>query len=156
MVTYLLDGLRFTPSILERLVAALPAHVLDRAQDGRFTPREVLAHLADWEPILRARVESAVNSSGSTIEAYDEAAMAEENGYSSSDLDESLRTFAMERGRTVSFFETLTPEQLQAHVIHPERGMLSAYDLAVVMLGHDVYHMEQLTALLDSPHDAGS
>jgi hypothetical protein len=148
MAPYLLEGLRFTPTILRRQMTGLPEKALDERQAERFTPRELIAHLADWEPILRARAETAVSSPGSKIEAYDEGDLAVANSYATSDWRERLEVFQREREETVRFYGALSPVEMSAFVLHPERGRLTTYDLAVMMLGHDVYHVEQLSELL--------
>ena len=56
---YLLAGLAATPDILDALLkdAADDSPLWDARPDlERFTIREALAHLADWEPIWQARI----------------------------------------------------------------------------------------------------
>lgn len=79
---------------------------------------------------------------------YDESLRAIEHGYSTSDVETQLARFAAERARTVAFIESLTDEQLAHTLIHPERGAMTVNEHVGGMLGHDVYHIDQLTALL--------
>lgn len=146
---YLLEGLKAGPIAISRLAASIPELDRDRPLSAdRFTPREVVAHLADWEPIMRDRVRAAAESPGSTIAAYDEGQMALDNKYSETDMEEQARILREERAKTVAYVQTLSPEQLGHTVIHPQRGVQTGEDLVAMLLGHDMYHVEQLTAYL--------
>jgi hypothetical protein len=150
MNPYLLPTIEFGPVVVRRLITLIPRDQLDVSLDeGRFTPRQVVAHLADWEPILRQRIATACSQPGSTIEAYDEVAMAAERGYSQSDPVEQLEIFERERQVTARFLRTLEGEVWSNAVRHPERGDQTTEDLANLLLGHDLYHIEQLSAYLD-------
>lgn len=133
-------------------MALIPVDLLDTpTHEGRFTPREVIAHLADWEAILREeRMGRAVREPGCTIVPYDEELRAIEHGYATSDVGTQLARFAAERARTVAFIESLTAEQLSHAFHHPERGATNVNEHVAGMLGHDVYHIDQLTTLLAS------
>lgn len=107
--------------------------------------------MADWEAILRdERMARAVREPGCTIVPYDESIRAIEQGYSTSDMGIQLARFAAERARTVAFIESLTEDQRQIAFAHPERGATTVGEHAAGMLGHDVYHIEQLMDVLSS------
>jgi hypothetical protein len=146
---YLIPGLESGPTIVERLVAAVPADHWDvpTAQD-RFTPREVIAHLADWEPELLKRMQTAKSSPGAEVKAYDEGAWAVEHGYGSSDPKEQAALFRSRRSQTVAWLKALDPEDWKLTFLHPEQGIKTIYDLACMMLGHDLYHVEQLSGVV--------
>ena len=147
MNAYLLPTIELGPVVLERMLRQIPESRWDEALvPDRFTPRKVAAHLADWEPILRARIRAAVDSPGSTIEAFDEVEMARTNRYAEKHPLEQCALFASERAMTASYLRALSAEQWTGFAIHPERGRQSAEDLANLLLGHDLYHIEQLSA----------
>lgn len=149
MNPYLLPVLDFGPLTLQRLLAKIEPHRMDESlSPDRFTPREAIAHLADWEPILRGRLETAVDTPGATIAAYDEGARAEDMGYRSWNVSESADKFLAERRKTQAWLKTLKPEDWDKSVVHPERGVLTVRDLANMLLGHDLYHIEHLTQYL--------
>lgn len=152
MNPYLIQGLRLSPIAIARLLGAIPVGQYDLAREaGRFTPREVIAHLADWEPILRGRIERGVEQPGAAIETYDESARAVEQNYAGSEVREATERFRVERERTAVVVEALAPSDFAKVVHHPERGALTVSDLCETILGHDVYHLEQLSAYLE-PH----
>jgi hypothetical protein len=149
MNPYLLPTLEFGPTVVRRLLSQLPPSRMDEEmEEGRFTPREVIAHLADWEPIMRDRIVSALKRPGTTITAYDEVKMAIDHGYSLSDPSEQCDLFARERRITAQLVRDFKAMDWDKAVIHPERGPLSVEDLTNLLIGHDLYHIEQLSAYL--------
>lgn len=146
---YLLPAIQFGPQVVQRLVGQLRADQLDHVRHpGRFTPREVIAHLADWEPIMRERIRTALASPGSETPAYDEGQMALEHHYADQDPETQAEVFIRERNATAALLSGLTAEDWHLHVHHPERGRQTVEDMANALLGHDLYHIEQLTEYL--------
>jgi hypothetical protein len=149
MNSYLLPTLNLGPVVVERLIRQIPRHLWDHAIDpDRFTPREVCAHLADWELILRDRIRTAVEQPGTTLQVFDETKMAFDHHYADLDPQEQCALFARERSKTTEFARFLTSEEWAGFAHHPERGRQSVEDLANLLLGHDLYHIEPLTAYL--------
>jgi uncharacterized damage-inducible protein DinB len=142
-------ALSYAPDIFTRLVAALPSNRVDEPTlEDRFSPRQVIAHLADWEPIFLDRIKLASTSPGSTITVFDEAVRAVEFEYANSNIQERLESFRENRIGLVQFVKGLDALQLANVVQHPEQGPVSTNDLIEMIVGHDVYHIEQLTAYL--------
>ena len=149
MNPYLLSAIELGPVAVARLIERIPADRLDvAAEEGRFTPRQVVAHLADWEPIDRDRILAGVNSPGSTIEPFDEMEMALDHRYEESDPAERCELYLRERRKTAAVIRGLKSEDWGKSVYHPERGTLTVGDLCNIVIGHDLYHIEQLTASL--------
>ncbi|MBX3096255.1 MAG: DinB family protein [Fimbriimonadaceae bacterium] len=147
---YLRHGLLAGPLTVRRLVGIIHPDDYDRRTDpSRFTLREAIAHLADWEPILRGRIESALQSPGSTIQALDESERAESQNYHATDPVEQAEKWQLERDETVSLLDGLTADQHELTVIHPERGPMSVADMMNMLVGHDAYHVVHLTEFLN-------
>lgn len=150
MNAYLPIGLPLAPSVYRRLTATIPASRYDEELvEGRFTPREVIAHVADWEPILRERMKTAIASPGAAIQGIDEGQMAIDHNYKGSNVEEQLRIFERERKITTEFINGLTPEDYDKFALHSERGRITVADMANMLLGHDIYHLDQLSAYLE-------
>lgn len=146
MNAYMYPGLEFGPRIVERLVAQIPVGRADeKTNPSRFTLREAIAHLADWEPILRDRIKLAVDSPDSPVQGIDEGIRAEDQNYSGWPLDESLKTFTAERAKTIAYLRGLAPEDWGKAIVHNEKGRQTVADQANQLLGHDLYHIEHLT-----------
>lgn len=149
MHAYLIPGLKHGPLILRRLIRQIPEARWDEpSPDDRFSPREVIAHLADWEPIMLGRLKTGVDTPGATVEVFDEGARALELRYHEADMEAELDKFEQARAATVRYLEALEPAAYQSRFQHPERGEMSVDDQANMLLGHELYHIEQLTAFL--------
>jgi len=146
LIGELLDG----PVIIKSLIRQITGPKLDQpTEPGRFSPREVVAHLADWEPVFLERMQSAVGGSCPSVQVYDEADWAIEHGYGKSDVLAQADLFRDRRQDTIDFLKTLTPEQWKLTFNHPERGELSIEDQGNMLLGHDLYHIRQLMEVLE-------
>jgi uncharacterized damage-inducible protein DinB len=137
------------PTILKRLMAQIDASRYDeRLAPDRFTLREVIAHVADLEPVILGRMQLALSTPGAAVSNWDQDQEAITKNYSSWDVWASLETFAAERSKPLELYESLTDEQTRRTVNHPLLGEMSIFDLAVFALGHDAYHVEQLSRYL--------
>jgi hypothetical protein len=68
---YLLTALATGPEAVGLALAQVPSDRIDEAlSDDRFSPREAIAHLADVESIMRARMKQAVDHPSSTIVSF--------------------------------------------------------------------------------------
>ena len=151
MNPYLLTAIPLGPSIFQRLVNRFDPSDLDKEfEPDRFTVREVIAHLADWEPLFRERMELALASPGSPIVTYDEGERAIELNYAAKDVQAELALYTAERAVTVAFLKSLAKPDFRLEYIHPAFGPKVIEDQANMLLGHDLYHVEQLTAYLDA------
>lgn len=151
MNPYLMPTLESGPRIVAELIARVPADRLDTpTHPERFTPREVVAHLADWEPVFVERMVSALERPGTVTPEYDEGDWAIEHAYAAQDPIEQARLFAERRAETKHWLESVDPERWGNAFVHPRRGRMTIEDQANMILGHDLYHIEQLLDVLRS------
>ena len=149
MHRYVVDSMLFAPQTIERMLRQIPESRLDeRPTAERFTPREAIAHLADWEAIFLSRMQTAVEIPGSTVILFDEGELAVENNYGAQHVFESLARFQRCRAETVAWLQGLSPEQFRRHVVHPEKGQQTVDDLVAFTYAHDAYHLEHLAQFL--------
>lgn len=149
MNAYLFPGLEYGPRIVERLVAQIPVGRYDeKTNPDRFTLREAVAHLADWEPILRARIAKAIAEPDASIQGMDEGLRAQEMGYKDLDVRVQLATFTTERNITIAYLRSLKPEDWSKAITHNEKGRQTVSDQANQLLGHDLYHIDHLMEYL--------
>lgn len=136
----------FGPLIVQRLVRDIPQSKWDeKTGPGRFTLREAVSHLADWEPIWLERFKKGLESPGARIIAYDEGQFAIDRDYASRNPNKEADRFVQGRKVVAELLREMTPEQFKITIDHPERGIISLEDLANMLLGHDMYHIEHLT-----------
>ena len=123
--SYLFNGIEETP----RLV--------------RFTLREAVAHLADWETVFRHRIERIVNEDEPELPNIDEGQRAIDNEYEKTDWREQLDLFTVRRAEMVKYLVGLPLEAWHRTGLRPEIGRISVVDLAQLMVLHDLYHLRQ-------------
>ena len=61
-----------------------------------------------------------------------------------------LEEWATARAANLSFFQTLTPEQLARTGHHPRHGALSIRDLVIELAYHDQDHLQQIAAIIQA------
>lgn len=140
---------RAMPGQLAQLLKALPENKLDLSPaGGKWTIREIVAHLADDELVGAYRIRLILSAPGTEIQAFDQAKWAVDGNYSSISIDDSLALFTRLRQWNLALFETLTAAQWKQYGTHAERGKESIEDIATYYAGHDINHLKQIEAIL--------
>lgn len=152
--SYLFTALEASPLVLSRLLSAFAAtdSIWDkRPTPDRFTLREMLGHLADWEPIFRERLTRTSTENEPLLLNVDEGALALANNYAQSNPLESLARYREGRTALVAFLRTL-PDDAFARTAHRELiGILTLEEQIALILGHDGYHAKQTLEWLAAP-----
>jgi len=146
--SYLLHGLEDSPVVLQHLMAQAPSDAWDRRPDpDRFTLREIVAHLADWDEVWLERLDIMLtqDDTNAHIPDRDPGQLARDNDYSRAVPAESLQRFQTRRTELVSRLQNLQTDDWQRAGQHEARGPFTVEDLAVTALGHDNYHLAQVT-----------
>jgi len=146
---YLERGLELSPFTLKRMLESIdPSRYDERLGPDRFSLREVVAHLVDFDLMIRSRMELALASPGAVVPVWDEDAEAAAHNYATLEVAPTLDKLLKGRAKTVELFKSLSEEQQKQTVTHAVRGPLSILDLGVFELGHDSYHLEQVSHYL--------
>jgi len=144
---YLVNALAGTPTVVEALLNTLtpgdPRWDL-RPDPERFTLREVVAHLADWEPISLGRLRRTCAESEPRLPDVDEDRVALDNDYAHGDPYAGLERFRRERQVLVQFLREATPEAWERIGYREPHGPMNLEAQAVQILGHDGYHTQQI------------
>ncbi len=145
---YLLDGLRHTPNVLAHVLAPIvteaPSESWDRRPVAdRFTLREVLAHLADWDTVWRERLELILTEDTPYLPDRDPEQLARDRDYGSAHPTTSLERFQTRRAELVERLRHLNAEAWGRTGQHQVHGAFTVADLAATALGHDSYHLAQ-------------
>ncbi len=144
--TYLIDhALNATPGIISRFCANIPDVIADQDQGpDRFTLREVLAHLSDWEPIWLERIQRIVQEDMPVLPNIDEGEMAVQNAYATIPVETSIENFTTGRAALTAYLASLPIDAFERSGIRPEVGTITIEDIAPLVLAHDTYHIAQL------------
>jgi hypothetical protein len=138
-----IEVLQLTPLKIEELLEAFgPADVELSYEPGKWSAREILAHLADVELSHAFRFRQTLAEDEPVLQPFDQDRWAER--YRRADPALAVSTLRSLRSWNLSLLASLDLDGWLKEAYHPERGMVSL-DLMVRMLaGHDLNHLEQL------------
>lgn len=147
---YLLIDLESGPEVLARLLRGFTDWDA-RPDSARFSPREMLAHLADWEAVFLTRLTDTRDDEDAVLQGLDEGQVALDNDYAHADPAECLSRYASGRAAIVSLLGGLAPEQWERVGRHTELGPVTLETQAVLIAAHDGYHRRQALDWLGTP-----
>lgn len=148
---YVLIGLQATPIVMQALLLRFQSDdpIWDRRPDPeRFTLREAIAHIADWDEIFLARMQRTQSEDTPTLPDMDEGQIAEQRNYTQQDPVANLRRFATNREALVAFLQGLGDGSWARAGLRPELGLMTIEDQALLALAHDGYHTKQAAEYL--------
>ena len=146
---YVLNSIEFGPQIIKRIYRQIESSKYDQKPQGdRFTLREAIAHLVDWEPIFRGRMESILREPGCTILGQDASERALQNRYWEQDTEANLSRFVEERAITAQLIRSLGTEDWSKLGKREGYGAMTVEDFANLLVCHDMYHIEQASEYL--------
>lgn len=148
-LTYLFKGLEEAAEAVVNVVPHVSAEKYDLKLDPtRFSFREAVAHLADWEPINLDRLRKGVTEPGCTVQGFDEGQIAIDRKYAERDPQEQAALYREHRRKLLEFLHSLNEEDWSKVYYHSERGRQTVLEQAITILGHDMYHLSQFSAYL--------
>jgi hypothetical protein len=136
-----------TPTRLAGLAKTLGSQAIDRSPaPGKWSPREILCHLADCEVVFAFRLRQTLAEAHHVIQPFDQDIWASQ--YSSAFTTEAaLAVFSAVRQWNVALIRNASAESLAKPVTHPERGQMTFQEIVETMAGHDLNHIQQLEKL---------
>jgi hypothetical protein len=138
-----------TPPRLKNLAQMIGSSRINQpAAPGKWSPREILCHLADCEIAFAFRLRQTLAEDHHVIQPFDQEKWAA--GYSSIDANEALATFSLLRRWNLLLIESALPGHAKKPVSHPERGDMTFSTIVETMAGHDLNHLGQLENIATS------
>jgi hypothetical protein len=145
-----LEVLTSTGPRLRQLVSGRSdSELSQQPQPGRWSVREILAHLADCEVVAGWRIRSILATNGTTVQPFDQNRWAEAFRYQDAPVAESLDLFDVSRRANLRLFRAADPDRLENFGMHQERGRESIGYLIRLYAGHDLNHLTQIEGLLE-------
>jgi len=143
-----LEVLDEMPGALSRAVSGLsPSQQGTVEKPGKWSVRQVVAHLADSELVGGFRFRMTLAQDRPTLPGYDQDLWAERLRYQESDIDRALGDFAAFRAGNLRLFRRATPEELDRSMRHAERGEERLSHLIRLYAGHDIVHLRQIARI---------
>jgi len=143
-----IESMRKSPRRVHRLIKHLRRKQLERCIDkGQWSIKQVLAHLADHEFMLGARVRMTASMERPTLTGYDQDAFVRHLAHDVLSPRQLFEDFAAARAINVALLERL-PQAAWARVaLHSERGEESLATMLFMYAGHDRLHEAQIERL---------
>ena len=141
--------LRKTPSLLRSAVrGASPAALARHPAPGKWSVREILAHLADDEMVWGYRIRRILAENGSAIEGFDQVRWAETGRYNSTRPTDSIDMERSLRAANLALFSRLSKKEWKQYGTHSQFGRLTIAAAAELLAGHDLNHLAQIRRIL--------
>src|SRR5215469_3947797 len=98
---------------------------------GKWSPAEIVAHLADCELVFAFRLRQTLAEDSPTIQPFDQEKWAAQ--YSGISAGQALGVFSAMRGWNLQLLGGLPPEARERKVTHPERGTMTFQTIVETM-----------------------
>jgi DinB superfamily len=137
-----------TPDRLRKAVRGLTeAQLAKRPLPGKWSIKEIVAHLADGEMILGSRYRFVAAHERPVIIGYDQDAFVVMLGVGNTTTADLLDDFALARAVNLGLLDRLPAESFDRIGIHSERGEESILKMLHMVAGHDVHHLRQIETI---------
>ena len=109
---------------------------------GKWSVREIIAHLADCELVFSFRLRQTLSEEHAIIQPFDQEIWAKR--YAAYDLPSALALFTATRNWNLKLLTTVDETDRHRPTTHPERGTMILWTIVETMAGHDINHLQQL------------
>jgi hypothetical protein len=111
---------------------------------GKWSVRQIVAHLADAEIVGAERFRRVIAEENPTLLSYDQDAWAMNLNYARRKTSESLETFRRLRAENWELLKELPEAVFERKATHSERGPVTLLDLLKTYAQHPEAHARQL------------
>ncbi len=118
-----------------------------RPASGKWSPREIVAHLADSELVFGFRLRQTLAEDHPTMQPFDQDRWAAR--YANHDFDAAMRMLDAARNWNLLLLYDVTAAERQRPTTHPERGTMTLWTIVQTMAGHDINHLQQIERLAE-------
>lgn len=139
-------GLTETRALVLEQFGAAPRELEKSYGPGKWTVKQILAHLADAELVFLWRLVRAACEPGANVEAYDQDRLAAGLSYATRPLAFEQDLFQSTRQLLIHYVEKLPEQSLLQECVHPERGRVMAIRWAERAIDHTAHHLTQIEA----------
>jgi len=116
---------------------------------GKWSIRQIIAHLADSEIVGAYRFRSVIAENNPTLQSYDQNAWSANLDYTRRKPSQSLETFRRVRGENYELLAGLPEAAFERTGNHTERGPLTLGQLLKTYAEHAENHARQMQAVRD-------
>jgi hypothetical protein len=128
--------------IANKLQMIGPDRVSEPPAPGKWSPAEIVCHLADCEIAFGFRLRQTLAEDHHVLQPFDQEKWAAP--YKGIPAKEALAAFTSLRNWNLLFIEKTLTKWAAKPVTHPERGTMTFQTIVETMAGHDLNHLAQL------------
>lgn len=135
------------PNLLAQSVAGMTDAQLDAVPiAGKWSTRQVVCHIADFEPVYADRMKRVIAEDRPTFFGGDPDVFAARLAYDRRDVEEELRLIQVVRSQMARILQTMSAEDFERVGIHAEDGPLTLETLVRRITGHIPHHVRFIEA----------
>jgi hypothetical protein len=141
----LTERFRQSPEVLAQALAGATAEETRfQPAPGKWSIREITAHLADTEIVAGMRLRQMLGESKPLLTVFDQDAWAKAFEYNERDVAASLETFRTLRAVNAALLDTMPAGAFHREGIHPERGVTTVGEWVERFTKHVERHAQQI------------
>lgn len=141
----LVERFRRGPELIAAVMTGAAGAELDFvAAPGRWSIRQIMAHLADSEIVDADRLRRVIAEENPTLMGYDQEAWARNLNYARRKISESLETFRRLRAENHDLLKDLPEAVFERTGTHSERGPVTLRQLVELNAEHPEKHARQV------------
>jgi hypothetical protein len=140
----LLERYRRGPELLAVVLTGVFGDEEDFALAGKWTIRQIVAHLADAELVGAHRFRQVIAEDNPTLIAYDQDAWVHRLDYAHRKPKQSLESFRRVRAENYELLKSLAPESFERAGNHSQNGRITLAEMLEGYAQHAETHARQL------------
>ena len=118
-----------------------PEHLKARPIAGKWSTLEVVAHLADFEPVFADRMKRIIAMDKPLLLVADENQFAATLAYHDRDVADEMAIISATRKQMGHILSSLPPEAFQRQGVHSERGLVTLEQILTISTRHIPHHV---------------
>ena len=138
ILKHLAGGFQATRSLI---LSLSESRLLHRYAEGKWTIKEILAHLIDDERIYVYRALRFARNDSTELPGFDQDLFARYSEANKRDAEDLLQELSLVRQSTIAFFESLDPAALLRRGVADGKNV-SVRTLAYHIAGHELRHLQ--------------
>jgi hypothetical protein len=137
-----------TPDAIRKVIVGLTERQLaTKPAPGKWSMKEIVAHLLDGEVVLGARYRMIAAHDRPPLAGYDQDAFVEKLGPLRAKTIDLVDDFAMMRAVNLGLLDRLPRDAWDRVGLHAERGEESIRSMVTMYAGHDRIHLGQIETI---------
>jgi hypothetical protein len=141
--TELIDSYVAGADQIRKAVAGMTREQLRaRPVPGRWSALQVVAHIADFEPILAERMKRIISHERPLLMVADENLFVNELAYDDRDVNEELAVIDSTRKQMARILRKLPPEKAAKAGVHSQKGLVSLEAVLTSAVNHIPHHLK--------------